>query len=183
MRALYFIAILPPEEVNNQIEEIRLECSRKFGVFKALRPPVHITLYPPFHLDESCQANLERLIGDGTMALSSFTQHLENYGSFARKVVYIDAVKNTKLEYLYQAILSVIARNKIDRQLESRINQPYNPHITIAYRDVSNEQFAAIWNEYKDRKLELSFEIERFTLLKHEKQKWVPVRDFELVAP
>lgn len=180
MRALYFIAILPPVQVSDLLQEIRLECSRKFGVFKALRPPVHITLYPPFHLEESCEGNLIRLVNEGTRSLPSFTMQLENYGSFARKVVYVHAIKNHGLENLYQATLGVIARNKIDRQIESRINQPYNPHITIAYRDVSNAQFTAIWNEYKDRQLQLSFEVERFTLLKHEKQRWIPLNDFEL---
>ena len=180
MPELYLVALLPPPQISEELHEIRLECSRKFGVFKALRPPVHITLYPPFHAEESFESQLAELLRQGTDEIPSFTLQLENFGSFDRKVVYINAIKSPELVSLQRAVVSVIANNQIDRQLESRKDQPFKPHITIAYRDIPRDTFPLIWKEYKDRQLKVSFKAEYFSLLTHKKSGWMSVEDFKL---
>lgn len=180
MPELYLIALLPPPEISEVLHEVRLECSRRFGIYKALRPPVHITLYPPFHAEESFENQLAELLRLGTVEIPAFTQQLENFGSFDRKVVYINAVKTPELLSLQQAVVSVIVSNRIDPQLEQRKDQPFKPHITIAYRDIPHGMFPLIWKEYKDRQLKISFQAENFSLLTHKKTGWISVEDFKL---
>ena len=180
MRFLYFLAILPPPSASEEIHQIRLECSGKFKVYKALRPPVHITLYKPFHAEESSEEKIIDLLKAGTSELLSFTQQLENFGSFRKKVVYINALKSQELIGLQRSVNAVIVSNKLDPKPDENTNPSFNPHVTIAYRDLQANDFPAIWNEYKNREFKLSFPVNEFTLLKHQHEVWNPVFSFNL---
>lgn len=180
MSTLYLIALLPPAKLSDEIHAIRVDCSQKFGVYKALRPPVHITLYPPFRAEEAMEEQLIGLLKQGTAGLPSFLQMLENYGTFKREVIYIKALKSPALIHLHETIVSVIRKNQLDKQIHNKEREVYKPHITIAYRDVSKELFPKIWKEYKDRKFERSFKAEHFTLLKHDGALWNSIAEFGL---
>lgn len=180
MRHLYLLALLPPKDLSEEIHAIRLECAEKFGVQKALRPPVHITLYRPFHVEQEFQGELIRLLEQGTRGLRSFAQDLENFGTFKSQVVFINALKSPELVLLREAIVSVIRKNQLDKQLDKQKDQSFHPHITIAYRDIPADLFPAIWGEYKDRQVNFRFTADHFTLLKHENSRWNVVRDFNL---
>ena len=180
MRFLYFLAILPPPLASREIHQLRLECAEKFKVYKALRPPVHITLYKPFHAEEDLEEKIIDLLKTGTIELPSFTQHLENFGSFRKKVVYINAQKSQELISLQSTVNSVIVSNQLDPKPDEQTNPSFNPHITIAYRDLQVNDFPAVWNEYKERVFRLSFPVEEFTLLKHQHGVWNPVFSFKL---
>lgn len=180
MRHLYLLALLPPKDLSDEIHAIRVECAEKFGVQKALRPPVHITLYRPFHLEHSFEDNLIRMLDQETKGIPAFTQDLENFGTFKSQVVFIKALKSPELLRLREAIVSVIRQNHLDKHLDKSKDQPFHPHITIAYRDIPADLFPAIWGEYKNRQVNFSFTANHFTLLKHGNAKWSAVRNFKL---
>jgi 2'-5' RNA ligase len=177
MKGLYLIALLPPADLSEQIDEIRRECSVKFDVYKALRPPVHITLYPPFRFEEDLEKQLKYILQQQTLGSSRFTQHLENFGHFRKEVVFIKALNSPELTSLKQAITAVFQKeNTQDRSKTA----DFHPHITIAYRDVTPYKFQRIWNEYRNREFIAHFPAKQFTLLKHDNVRWNPVEDFAL---
>jgi 2'-5' RNA ligase len=175
MRSLYLLAILPPPLMSVEIHQVRQECADRFKVYKALRPPIHITLYKPFHADEALEKRIINLLAAATKDLPSFIQHLEDFGSFRKKVVYINALKSRELINLQAAVKSVIISNQFDPKPDEKDINSFHPHITIAYRDISAGIFQEIWKEYENRDLKLSFPVEDFTLLKHQHEKWNPV--------
>jgi 2'-5' RNA ligase len=180
MPGLYLLAVLPPKQLSEEINEIRIECSEKFGVKKALKPPVHITLYRPFHMEISFEKQMIRLLHQATSHLQPYDQQLENFGSFNLDVIYIHALKNQVITDLHQAIVSVFRKHPVDPQKKS---SAFSPHITIAYRDVLPQVFPLIWNEYKDRKFKRKFWADHFTLLRHDGVQWNRVEDFKLMGP
>lgn len=181
MTNLYLLALMPPPELSGQIHEIRLECAEKFGVKKALRPPVHITLYRPFHMETAFEQPLIRLLHQAGSALQSFEQELENFGSFNTQVVYINALMNPGLVELHQSIVGVFRKHQIDPK-GNKGNHAFHPHLTIAYRDVLPEVFPLIWKEYNDRKFKRSWYADHFTLLKHDQTQWIPLENFNMKA-
>ena len=52
MNQLYFIALIPPEPLKDQIQDIKLEVTEKFNSSHSLNAPPHITLLSPFRMDE-----------------------------------------------------------------------------------------------------------------------------------
>ena len=57
---------------------------------------------------------------------------------------------------------------------------PFNPHYTIAYRDISEKEFDLAWEEYQQKTFEANFTCTYFTLLKHTGIKWITVQDYKL---
>ncbi len=45
---LFFIALLPPQPIQNQITDIKQYCAQTYNSCHALKSPPHITLQPPF---------------------------------------------------------------------------------------------------------------------------------------
>ena len=179
MTSLYFIAILPPEELSEQIDDIRKECAERFQVKAGLKPPVHITLYRPFHLEQELENHLIKSLSTVTYSHSPFEQQLENFDSFNAHTLYIRAIKNPKLAALQKNITSVILRHKLDVR-EVKGNTLFTPHVTIAYRDIPPETFPLIWETFKDKKFKRSFMTERFALLKHDGKKWNVLKNYGL---
>lgn len=180
MKSLYLLAILPPTDLSAQIDSIRKECSEKFEVYKALKPPVHITLYRPIFMEESFEKKFSTLMKEIGYSVKPFVQKLENFDEFNSQVVCIKALKNPELINLRQSIVSVFRKHRIDPK-ETTGSLPFIPHITIAYRDVLPEVFPLVWHEYKDRKFKKQFLIDHFTLLKHDKKQWNILENFNFL--
>lgn len=178
MKNLYLIAILPPPQLSEQIDDIRKECAGKYNVKAALKPPVHITLFRPFFLEPERESWLIKLLLPATNQ-SCFEQKLENFDSFNMHVVFIRAIKNTYISSLQRNISAIINHNKIDPK-EVKGNTLFRPHITIAYRDIPPEVFPAVWEEYKNRKFKRDFMVDAFSLLKHDGKRWNLLRSYYL---
>ena len=171
MKHNYLIAILPPPELSLQIDEIRKACSEKYKIYKALRPPVHITLLFLKNLDDTFEPKLINSL-EAARNFSPFTQKLENYDAFVRnEVVFIKATINKEITTLYRNIKKILG----DAAKEPR--SQITPHITIAYRDLK-DQFSQIYAEYKNKSFEASFPVDHFTLLKHDRIRWNILRDY-----
>ncbi len=180
--SLYLTAILPPGPLDEQIREIREEISIQFKVYKALKPPVHITLFRPVQADDAFESRLIRLLSPVALLHDPFEQHLENFDSFNNHTLYIRAVKNPSLLALQKDIASVYNKNKIDPK-EVKGSTGFSPHVTVAYRDLTPEVFAALWNDYKNRKFKRTFKVEKFSLLKHDGNQWNILEEFPLQKP
>ncbi len=180
MPSLYLIAVLPPEDLSRQIDEIRIQCAQKFGVQKALKPPVHITLYRPFKIEEAFETRMIRLLQSAASGLHPFRQDLENFEAFNTHAVVIRALKNPEIMKLQRAVASLFRKNEIDKLPLGSKNTAFRPHLTIAYRDILPEVFPLIWHEYKDARFKRSFTADHFSLLKHDGKQWNRIADFKL---
>lgn len=56
----------------------------------------------------------------------------------------------------------------------------FNPHLTVAYRDLTHENFEKAWKEYENKIFEERFEVEKVGLYKHFDQKWNLISTKEL---
>jgi 2'-5' RNA ligase len=178
MKNLYLLAILPPKQLSEQIDDIRKECAERFNVKAGLKPPVHITLFRPFFLEPEREDWLVRLLLPASV-LPPFEQELENFDSFNTHTVFIRALKNSSIAVLQRTISAIINRHKIDPK-EVKGNTLFRPHVTIAYRDISPEVFPGMWEEYKNRTFKRNFKVDGFSLLKHDGKRWNILRNFPL---
>src|SRR5215471_5045375 len=92
---LYFIAIMPPKEISEQVTEIKKDFAERFNSSKALRVIPHITLKAPFKFSDHTE--LLRWFALTPVATQSFQQELKNFGSFSNKrnpVIFVEPVMN-----------------------------------------------------------------------------------------
>src|SRR4029077_20077576 len=98
MENLYFIAIIPNEEICVEIESFKLDFAEHFESRHALRVIPHITLKAPFKLADSKHADLLNWFKKLFISTKPFQIELKNFGAFHNKnnpVVYVQPIMNT----------------------------------------------------------------------------------------
>lgn len=173
MKQRYLIAILPPLALTEAIDQIRRACAQKFKVYKALKPPVHITLQFIRSLEESYEEQLINSLS-GARNFKPFVQQLDDFSGFQNaKAVYIAGIKNKELDNLYKQI-------KVYTEAFSKDSfGSLTPHLTIAYRDVSSVLYQEILAYYKNESFHAEFVVNHFSLLKHDGSRWNILKHYE----
>jgi 2'-5' RNA ligase len=170
MMNMYFIALVAPEEINSVVLKWKNWFRDQHGCIVALKSPAHITLIPPFRMSEDQEEDLKTNISDLTEACEKFDIMLCNFSSFKPRVIFVDVIKNEKLETLYQSICEEITNeNKFPVKKE---NRPFHPHVTLATRDLYKKAFYAAWKIFEEKKYEASWTINNISLLRHNKKNW-----------
>jgi 2'-5' RNA ligase len=175
----YMFAIMPPMELGMKINEIRQQFSNKYHCKAALKPPVHITVIPPFHTYPEREPEIITEFGALASGMHSFHIEVSGYGTFRRKgVVFMNVILSSELKN-FQAIASR-KFNMILPGINRDPERPYHPHITIGYRDIPKEIFLNAAEEYLDKTFEESFSCDSFFLWRHDGKAWQVHHEFIL---
>src|SRR6476619_3234024 len=92
---LYFIAIIPPDEICETVTIIKQDFADRFRSKKALKVVPHITLKAPFKFPASENIELLQLFALTPVLVHPFRQELKDFGCFANKrnpVIFIEPV-------------------------------------------------------------------------------------------
>lgn len=168
---LFFIALLPPIEIQNQITEIKHYFSEQYKSRHALKSPPHITLQPPFKWLMENTAQLEQQLSLFAQNYSPIPIMLSGFNAFAPRVIYVDVIKTPELLVIHRDLLNYLEQhlNIIDAVAKKR---PFSPHMTVAFKDLTRPAFKAAWSEFEQRSIHFEFTTPQLTLLIHNGQKW-----------
>jgi len=176
---LYFIAIIPSQQVYNEVWQLKNYFREKYQSKASLNSPPHITLHMPFQWKEQ---KLEKLIeGLTEFAASQQTAEirLKDFNAFPPRVIYMQVEKNSWLENL-QRDLKKFCRQKLNLFNADYRDIPFHPHVTLAFRDLKKSNFLKAWEEFRQRKYEETFLVNEIVLLKHNKKVWEVFKRFSL---
>jgi 2'-5' RNA ligase len=177
---LHFIAILPPEPLLEELKQFKLEAKDKFNTKRSLNSPAHITLIPPFGADDDIQQQVKEFIPSFLANQNDFTIQLNGFSRFDRRVIFVDVIKEEKLMHL-QAEMEKEFRKQIPVKLPKY--RGYNPHVTIAFRDLKEELFGGAWDNFKDRDYKRSFSNWTVALLRHNGKDWDTIATYSPASP
>ena len=179
--SLYFIALIPHEELSGKIFAFQKDFALHYESSKALKVMPHITIQNPFQRMESSETELHLRLQDFFSPFHSFKIELSNFGCFDKnrnKVIFINVVKNDLLFDLHKKLIYFLREEMNFSAKES--SYTFHPHVTVAYRDLSDAQFNRAWPVYKSKTFEGSFVADAAYLLKHDYRKWNVLSKFEL---
>lgn len=171
----YFIAIVIPDPLQQEIEKIKQQLFVDYGLKGALRSPAHITLHRPFEWKEE----KEDVLIDKLSAFKfdkSFELELKNYSWFEPRVIYADVLKNETLYQLHKE-MSHYAKRELRLFNETDDLRGFHPHATVAFRDLKKAQFYQLQSLFKEKTISGKFKYSGFSLLKLEKS-WEELRFF-----
>ena len=179
-KRLFFIALLPPKNVQVYANQIKQHFASVYKSKAALKSPPHITLQPPFNWDINNLTTLEQVLQKFAQSQGHIPLKLDGFSSFPPRVIYIDVEKNIELlnlqknlvNYLESSLKIIDKRNK---------NRDFNPHLTVGFKDLSKTNFYKAWEEFKDKKVNFNFTVNKLTLLLHNQGKWEIKKDFNLL--
>jgi 2'-5' RNA ligase len=167
---LYFIAIVVPGEINNQVLVWKKYMEQHYGCKAALRSPAHITLVPPFSMKEEKEEELSNYLQQFSGAEKSFPVPLKNFGNFKPRVIFLHVEPGGQLLELKERLdLYLLSLQKFPIKKEER---PFHPHITIANRDLHKKDFSKAWAYFQEISFAAEFTAVSISLLKYNKTSW-----------
>ncbi|NWF59184.1 MAG: 2'-5' RNA ligase family protein [Fischerella sp.] len=178
---LFFIALLPPQEIQDYANQIKQYFADQYASRHAQKSPPHITLQPPFEwLDENVPG-LEACLQEFASRQKAVPITLSGYGAFVPRVIYINVVRNPELLALQAALMTHLQRELaiVDKVSQTR---PFAPHMTVAFKDLTRQNFKAAWPEFQQRELYFEFTADKLTLLRHDGRRWNIKAEFSFLS-
>jgi 2'-5' RNA ligase len=178
---LYMVALMPPPKLTEQIEAIRKGFAEAYHCKAALKPPVHITLYPPYKESETHEDELKAVLARWCSHQRNFDVHLSGFNAFRQNgVIFIDVKENLHLKELHKGFTAQMTK-LLQPDIKSR--QSYHPHITIGYRDIPPALFSEAVKDYVPQKFEASFAIDAVYFWRHNGKHWETIHTFPFQKP
>ena len=177
--SLFFIALLPPQEIQDYATQVKQHFADKYNSRHAFKSPPHITLQPPFEWMDANLSVLEECLREFAAGQNSFPIKLNGYGAFIPRVIYINVEKTPHLLGLQNELMAHLENrlgifNKISK------TRPFTPHMTVAFKDLKRKNFWNAWEEFKGRELHFEFTVDKLTLLLHNGRYWNTESEFLL---
>ena len=167
----YFIAIVPPEPVYQELHQLKKYCFEKYGTKCALRSPPHVTLHMPFLWKEKNENRLIERLTAFCQTQTNFELLLSGFSCFAPRVIFVAVDKNKALTNLQRQLVR-FCRSEFNLLNANYREQPFHPHITIAFRDLKKRMFDEAWQEFSIMPFNQKFCLHTIALLKHDGHRW-----------
>jgi 2'-5' RNA ligase len=167
----FFIALLPPQHIQDYVNEVKQHFANNYASSGAQKSPPHITLQPPFEWSDDNVTLLEEFLRQFALGRESVPVTLRGFSAFAPRVIYIGVVSSPKLTALQTDLMENVENNLgiVDPVSQTRA---FSPHMTVAFRDLTKQNFQTAWQEFEKRQLDFDFTAENLTLLRHDGQRW-----------
>ncbi|WP_293131567.1 2'-5' RNA ligase family protein [Microcoleus sp. bin38.metabat.b11b12b14.051] len=177
----FFIALVPPDDIQQQITQIKLYFAEHYNTRGALNSPPHITLQPPFEWLAADVPKLEESVRVFAANRPPIPVTLSGFAAFAPRVIYADVVKSPQLLEMQTDLMEYVGANL---GIRDRISQTrsFVPHMTVAFRDLTQENFQRAWLEFCGRELHFEFTAKALTLLLHDGSRWNISQQFPLAT-
>lgn len=173
----HFVGVLVNEELTETLEECRAFMNQKYGCKSGHGTPVHITLIPPFALDDRYTTfQLVETIRYAVETLNDiekfpFESALDGFGSFSEKTIYANVVESEKWNELKDAIT-----REVQASFPGCIkkgNKAFKPHLSVANRDIPEGATFEALKALSEIELPSSFKVESVAVFEKKNYRWV----------
>jgi 2'-5' RNA ligase len=178
-RKQYFMAIIPPSPVYEEALELRKYFKEQYGSKAALNSPPHITLHMPFLWNEEKEKKLISKLLVFSKKCDPLKVCMDNFSGFPPKVIFINVTESDALNEL-QKDLHRFFKTELDIFNANYKEQPFHPHLTLAFRDLKKARYHKAWEEFAKKEFKAEFMADKIALLKHNGKSWDVLKEFLL---
>jgi 2'-5' RNA ligase len=167
---MYFIALVLPAYLNDKILVWKNFMQERYNCKVGLKSPAHITLIPPFWMEENKEAALFYEANSLANNFVPFIIKTKNFSAFKPRTIFIDVEKNEELNTIKAAVDDFF---KLNTEYKIKIDsRPFHPHITIATRDLFKKSFYEAWPVFEKIEFMAEWKINALSILRHNKKNW-----------
>jgi 2'-5' RNA ligase len=167
---MYYLALIAPDDVDRQVLIWKNRMKDLYQSVVALRSPAHITLIPPFWMNEELEPELIDSIHSFSKTQISSTINMNGFSCFKPSVIFADVLVDHWITELKHALEnSLISKNRFPIKKDTRA---FHPHITIATRDLHKKQFEEAWKYFENKDYSKTWMANGISLLRHNKKNW-----------
>lgn len=175
----FFIALLPPPDVQAVATQLKEYFRDRYNSKAALRSPPHITLQAPFEWPDEDRDRLVSTLAEFRFQPTAIPVRLSGFGAFPPRVIYLN-VEHTEALMTLQAALSRYLAETLAVVDQRESDRPFRPHLTVAFRDLKPAAFRRAWTEFEQQPAQFSFCVPEITLLRHDGRHWMVDQNFPL---
>jgi 2'-5' RNA ligase len=176
---LYFIAFVPPSPVYEEALKLKEYFKETYNTKAALNSPPHITLHMPFQWKADKEDKLVDNLKTFATGHDPIKICIDGYASFPPRVIYLNIVTSEPL-VRFQKDMERFCKRKLNLFNANRLDQPFHPHLTLAFRDLKTEAYKTAWDEFKGKNYKAEFIADKVSLLKHTGKVWTVFKEFTL---
>ncbi|WP_111669070.1 2'-5' RNA ligase family protein [Algoriphagus litoralis] len=166
----YFLALIPPPEVFQQVHHIKLLIQEQFGIKYALKSPPHVTLKMPFNYNEAKESVLETKLTGFLKDKKSLNLTINGADTFGKRVIFLAITPTPELMDL-QSSMKIFCKRELNL-VDELSDRNYHPHMTVAFKDLKAARFDEILDLVKRESFQTSFCVDSVSILKRSAQKW-----------
>lgn len=166
---MYFMAVVLPPHLDEKVLAYKKWMKETYGSKVGLKSPAHITIAPPFWMEEEKEPRLLPDMEGVAQQIVRFTLTTANFSAFKPRTIFIAVEKSEPLQALKKTSDAFFRHTDYKIKIETR---PFHPHITIATRDLHKKDFADAWPHFESKEFRETFETTGLSLLKHNGRAW-----------
>lgn len=167
----YLIAVVPPEPIAGEIFKLKEYFRDRYNSKASLNSPAHITMHMPFEWRTDREELLVETLAPFISKDDPFDIELRDFNKFPPRVIFIDVVRNPVLEERQKQLVQ-FCKTRLNLLNALYREEPFHPHVTIAFRDLRKDRFLEAWSEFEGRRYSARFECRRLSLLRHTGGAW-----------
>ena len=177
-RSMYYIALMCDAEIDAQLSTWKNEMQEKFECKIAKRSPAHITLITPFFLSDGKFKDLCEKLENFDSLVTEVHSTIDGFNHFGNRVIFADVPTNDNLNALQEQLENYLRNSGFPFIREAK--KPFHAHITIATRDLKEEDFDAAWANFEGKPYSATFSNNSIHLMKMEDEMWHIDKEFIL---
>lgn len=177
---MYFIAAVLPKHLDEKIAALKKKMHEMYGCKVGLKSPAHITLVPPYWMEEAKEGSLRNDMQRFAQSSSSFRLSTNDFAAFKPRTIFVAVKDNVELNSLKKNTDAFFGASDYKMKLDKR---PFHPHITIATRDLHKKDFYEAWPYFENKEFREDFTAHGLSLLKHNGRTWDVVFTAAFTAP
>lgn len=166
---MYFVAVVLPQHIDEKVLQYKRQMQALYGCKVGLKSPAHITLVPPFWMEEEKEAALRQDIEKLAQSIPAFSLATAGFSAFKPRTIFVAVEENARLQELKKSSDSFFRGKDYKMKIE---NRPFHPHITIATRDLHKKDFWEAWPRFEKEALLETAEVTGLSLLRHNGRDW-----------
>ena len=180
----HFIAVPLDEENAAEIEVYRAYMRERYQCRSGQKTPAHVTLIPPFRIDNGAEATysqgrtelVEALLLHADSLPRAFTAGVAGFGAFGERTIYARVLPDQEWDVL---------RDLVRKALSQTVRLPppgkhFIPHLTIANRDIPSGAVAGALAHLSQQDLAFTFPVDRVALYEMHTGRWERVAEIPL---
>lgn len=170
----HFVGVLLPEALTQRLQGCRDYMNQEYGCRSGFGTPIHVTLVPPFKLAEKLTTAdiaeaLAKMIIDKKW--HPFTAKIDDFDAFGDRTLFAKVLPSTVWTAFRAAVYSTVSA--ISPGSLRRDTRPFQPHITVANRDIPAGASVEALESLNQLELKTTFPVDNITIFERRDKRWV----------
>ena len=154
-----WVGVVLPKKIFNEVLKIQKEIAKKYKTYYSLGSNLgpHFTITHQENVNERNLKKIEKIVEEISEKTRPFKINIKGIRRFYKnRVIYAKVIKSKELNGLHKKLsYRLVKFGKI------RLLRLFTPHITLAYKDITKENYRAAFKEFKNKEISYEFELNK----------------------